>query len=218
MTNNDWRAELAAKKAVIKATLDDMGLSIYAKFVPFSQSRAKNDKHKTLNWTVALRRDGRDVITFDYSAGIAHCPGYAVKHADASFQGSIYENANGKPYVGTTRRYRSPTPAEKIRQYREQLAAAECETGYPMQGYPFTRVRSSLPIMPDPVEVVCSLVMDSTVLDSGGFESWAADFGYDPDSRKAYATYQSCVETALKLRAAIGDAGLERLRTAYADY
>lgn len=200
MTNNDWRAELAAKKAVIKATLDDMGLSIYAKFVPFSQSRAKNDKHKTLNWIIALRRDGRDVITFDYSAGAANCPGYAVADVPRSFRGH------------------GVTLAKVLFRYRQELSAAECETGYPMQGYPFTRVRSSLPIMPDPVEVVCSLVMDSTVLDSGGFESWAADFGYDPDSRKAYATYQSCVETALKLRAAIGDAGLERLRTAYADY
>lgn len=198
--SNDWRDELAAKKAAIKATLDDMGLSIAAKFVPFSQSRSKNDTRKTLNWTITLQRDGRDVLTFDYSAGVAHCPGYAVTDVPRSFQGH-----------GVTR-------AKVLFRYRQELASAECETGYPMQGYPFARIRNSKPITPDPVDVVSSLVLDSTVLDYGEFESWAADLGYDTDSRKAFADYHACLDIGLKLRAAIGDAGFERLRAAYTDY
>ena len=215
MTNND---ELATKKAAIKQTLDDMGLSIDAKFVPFSRSRNRGEPHKTLNWVITLMRAGKNVLTCDYSAGAAHCPGYAVKHADPSFRGHDYKTASGKVFPGTTSMFRRPTPGETIRQYRDALCAAECEDGYPMRGYPFTRVRGGAPIAPDPVDVVYSLIMDSMVLDYGEFESWAADYGYDTDSRKAIAAYRECLDIALKLRSTIGGAGLERLRAVYAEY
>lgn len=52
----------------------DLGLTIRAEFVPFSQSRNKGNKHHSLNWRVTLQCKGRDVLTCDYSAGSAHCP------------------------------------------------------------------------------------------------------------------------------------------------
>ena len=215
MTNND---ELATKKAAIKQTLDDMGLSIDAKFVPFSRSRNRGEPHKTLNWAITLMRAGKSVLTCDYSAGVTNCPGYAVKHADPSFRGHYYKTASGKVYPGTTSMFRHPTPGETIRQYRDALCAAECEEGHAMQGYPFVRVRGGAPITPDPINVVYSLIMDSMVLDYGGFEGWASALGYDTDSRRALATYHKCLDAALQLRAAIGDAGLAMLRAAYAEY
>jgi hypothetical protein len=65
---------------------------------------------------------------------------------------------------------------------------------------------------PDATDVLSSLCTDASVLDSSGFEDWASEFGYDTDSRQAESTYRACLEIALKLRAAIGDAALSELR------
>jgi hypothetical protein len=37
------------------------------------------------------------------------------------------------------------------------------------------------------------------------FEEWARDYGYDPDSRRAEATYRAVVEEAGKLRELLGE-------------
>lgn len=44
------------------------------------------------------------------------------------------------------------------------------------------------------------------------------ELGYDPDSRKAEAIYKACLEIALKLRNALGEDGLAKLREAAQDY
>lgn len=59
-----------------QAAIRNLGLSIQSVFVPFSQSRNKNEKSKSLNWKITLLKKDKGVITFDYSAGIGHCPSY----------------------------------------------------------------------------------------------------------------------------------------------
>ena len=224
--DNDWRAEAEARKAAISATLDSLKLTVAAVFVPFSQSRNKAEKSPSLNWRVTVKRDGRDVLTTDYMAGIAHCPGYGVTKAPSTFQPHGYKNASGKPYPGTASMFRSAKPHEIISQYREAICAAECESGFPMEIDQWSRGNENMfrrkpkapAIVPDPVDVLYSLTMDSDVLNYGTFEDWAAEFGYDTDSRSAESTYRACLETALKMRAAIGDAGMETLQTAFEDY
>jgi hypothetical protein len=71
---------------------------------------------------------------------------------------------------------------------------------------------------PDLCDVMHSLLTDLDVLDHPAFESWAADLGYDTDSRKAEATYRACLEIALKLRAMLGDSKISELREAFQDY
>lgn len=73
-------------------------------------------------------------------------------------------------------------------------------------------------ILPDPLDVVYSLVRDADVLEYSTFEGWASEFGYDPDSRKGEAIYRQCLELALKLRGTIGEHGLAQLREAFHDY
>lgn len=224
--NNDWRAESAARKAAIAATLESLKLTVDAAFVPFSQSRNKAEKSPSLNWRVTVKRDGRDVLTTDYMAGAAHCPGYAANKAPSTFQPHAYRNASGKPYPGTTSIYRSAKPHEILSQYRNAICAAECESGFPMEIDPwgrgaentFIRKPKAPAIVPDPVDVFYSLTMDSDVLNYGGFEEWASEFDYDTDSRSAESAYCACLDIALKLRAAIGDTGMETLRTAFEDY
>ena len=192
---SDWKAESEARRAAIAATLESLKLTVESRFVPFSQSRNKAEKHKTLNWVVTVKRDGRDVLSTDYSAGAAHCPSYGVKVS---------------PHWNRPAKY-----------WQSEIVDFETESGFKARGFTswggFTADREK-PIKPDAVDVLYSLTMDSGVLNYAGFENWALEYGYDTDSRSAESTYRACLEIALKLRAAIGESGLETLATAYQDF
>ena len=60
----------------IRRVAGELGLTMGAVFVPWSQSRNKGEKYPSLNWLVTLRRNGRDVLTTYYMAGSGHCPAY----------------------------------------------------------------------------------------------------------------------------------------------
>lgn len=106
--------------------------------------------------------------------------------------------------------------------WQPYVCAFECEEGFAVAQYlgwmNGLRRDKEKPILPDPVDVFYSLISDSSVLDHGGFEQWAAEYGYDADSRSAESTYRACLEIALKIRAAIGDSGMAELQTAFQDY
>lgn len=183
------------------ATVASLGLTVESAFVPLSQSRNKTEKYPTLNWKVTVKRNGRDVLTTDYSAGSAHCPAY---------------NASVKAM------------GERNSLMRDAAIRFECEHGKAAAAYDSTNssagyvvrelVLRGKALEPDALDVLASLAMDSDVIDAGGFEEWAGNFGYDVDSRRAEATYRACLETALKLRAALGDDGLAALRNAFKGY
>ncbi len=59
------------------------------------------------------------------------------------------------------------------------------------------------PTPPDAADVVDSLLLDVSGLDQP-FESWAADLGYDTDSRKAERIYHECLKVLPMLRALLG--------------
>jgi hypothetical protein len=77
--------------------------------------------------------------------------------------------------------------------------------------------KSARAITPDSVDVVYSLLLDSEVLEAGDFETWAGEFGYDPDSRQAEQIYNACLKIALQFRK-IGESVISELREAYQDY
>ena len=186
----------------IAAFMAEYGVTVEAVFVPFSQSRNKGEKSPSLNWVVTVKRNGRPVLFTDYMSGCGHCPGNKAKMPD-----------------DFDRHPRNWTPL---------VTAWECENGYRAtwsrwggfarwKGGTMTTTKEQ-GLKPDPCDVLYSLAMDSSVLDAGGFESWAADYGFDSDSRSAEAIYKACLEIALKLRAGIGEAGLAALAEASQDY
>lgn len=189
-TKANWESDLQNHKARIRETLDSLGLSISEEFVPFSQSRNKDEKQPSLNWIVTVLHNGREILKTDYMAGMAHCPGYKAGMRPTLYNMALIEYETEQGY-----------PA-----YR------------PHESSPPTRKPKSQPIKPDAVDLFYSLSRDSDVLDYAGFEDWAFNFGYDTDSRKAESIYRECLEIALKLRAAIGDDGLKTLMTAFEDY
>jgi hypothetical protein len=64
-----------AKPELMNA-IEALEISLEFTFVPFSQSRNKAEKNRSLNWRVTLKVRGRAIFTTDYGAGIAHCPSY----------------------------------------------------------------------------------------------------------------------------------------------
>lgn len=77
------------KKEKMDTLIQNLGLSVKGNFVPFSQSRNKNEKTKNLNWEITLLKNNKVILTFDYMQGIAHIPNY--KHESKT----VYE----KEYV-----------------------------------------------------------------------------------------------------------------------
>lgn len=193
----------------LAAVISDLGLVVEVEFVPWSKSHsydaaiAKNVSKKNLNWRVTLRREyprtgpdpidfcPRDILTTDYSAGIAHTP-YYKKHKEGTLRWSLYNE---------------PMYEYEVEHGKE---ARELETIGVLNGGAL--------ILPDPIDVIWSLAQDAGVLNAGSFEEWASDLGYDTDSRKAEATYRACLDIALKLRNGIGEDGLQRLQEAGEDY
>lgn len=188
------------------------GITIKAEFVPLSKSRNAGSNWKGLNWKVTLQRNGRDVITTDYGAGIGHCPSYNKK-APANWN-------------------------RPVRMWQAAVCEWECENGFEAElaawgSMPdFKPKRRRVPaipggdverfervaILPKASDVVHSLILDSGVLDYATFEEWASEYGYDTDSRKAESTYRACLEIALKLRVGLGETIMAELREACADY
>lgn len=204
--------------STLAETLAKHEITVAAEFVPLSKSRnakAVDDRGNpvlSLNWLVTIKRAGRDVITSDYMAGMAHCPSFNSK----------MPSAFGRP----------------VRFWQQAVCAWECENGFvaryshfgysgdfkkalfPAPPIPGGEVGRMLgrPIEPDPASVVACFVLDSNVLDYATFEEWAGEYGYDPDSRKGEAIYRACMETALRMRAGLGEAVMADLREAAQDF
>jgi hypothetical protein len=51
-------------------------ITVESMFIPWSRSRNKGEKQPSLNWKVTIKKDGRHVLTTDYSAGMGHAPSY----------------------------------------------------------------------------------------------------------------------------------------------
>lgn len=183
-------------KPEIQAILDKHNLTVESVFVPWSQSRNAGKKNPSLNWKVTLLKEGRKILSTDYSAGMGHCPSY--KGIRNPMQLTIADM---------------------------DLIMFECEKGK-IAGRYFSSLSSVMPpidqkkrgnISPDSHDVIYSLLIDSDVLEHSDFESWASDFGYDADSRQAEKTYQACMKIALQFRQ-IGESVISELREVYQDY
>lgn len=183
-------------KDAIAELMREFELEFTYEFVPFSKSRhAKPGKDgkvwRSLNWFVTLKRAGKVVARFDYSAGVGHCPANERYPSGSYAQNRAieYEIETGIKVVDIFHGVCNRFPGSKLK-----------------------------PIAPEPADVLYSLVLDSSVLDHARFEDWAIEYGYSDDSREAERIYQESMKHALALRAAIGDGGLERLREAFQDY
>lgn len=190
-------------ESIIAAICERAGVTMESTFVPFSQSRnAKPDSSmgdgkpwRSLNWEVTIKRGGRVVLTTDYAQGEGHTPAHKKTAAQLETAARIM--------------------GRSVSVAKATMVDHEIETGHTSRGYSALGLSKGKPIpAPSIGDVLQSLARDSDVLDSAGFESWAADFGYDTDSRKAESIYRACMETATKLRAGFGEHLLSEIQLA----
>lgn len=184
--------ELAAEKFAIETQAAK--LDVQCVFVPFSQSRNKAEKHLSLNWLCTVTRDGKPVNGLErveYGQGIGHAPSH--KNPPKLSDGRI------------------DTWAQR------EIAKVEAESGTiarisaVMGGKAAPNRLRPLPA-PKADDVLQSLFRDADAIDYPDFKQWADDCGFDPDSRKGEAIYRKCLQTALALRAAVGDKAFSSLR------
>jgi len=168
------------------------GVSYSAEFVPQSRSRNKDEKQPSLNWRVTIAK-GNVKLETDYMQGCAHIPHYS--HAFARL--AVYADAV---------REACETGKSRIIPGKSAYDAAQ-------GGRVIPRVRE-IPA-PEFADVLYCLVWDASAIDFTGFEEWAREYGYDPDSRKAEQTYRACLDIALKLRAIVD---LDEAREVCQDY
>lgn len=57
---------------------------------------------------------------------------------------------------------------------------------------------------PTVANVLSCLMSDASSGESGSFEAFCSEFGYDTDSRRAEATYRACQESAEAMRRMLG--------------
>jgi len=177
------------------ALFDKLGLEYSAEFVPFSKSRNRDDKDKSLNWRVTFKR-GNQKFTTDYSQGVGHIPSYSHQYARLV----VYDNAVKEA---------CETGKSRIVKRKNGYDAA--------QGGRTIPARRPIPA-PTRDDIMYSLVMDSSVIDFPTYEEWARGCGYDEDSRSGEKVYRACLEIALKLRALIGDENISKFQEYYQDY
>lgn len=154
---------------------------------------AKEVKDMKLQWSVTIFYKGKLLVTTPYSAGIAHIPGYEyLRHPGGGLTLHDYDI---------------------IKRIVTSGKGALVKYG--------ANVNHSLhsdPILPKLADVMYCLIIDADAINYSSYEDWAANFGYDEDSRKGEAIYRVCLDTALKLRSGLGNAKIEELQQALQDY
>lgn len=73
------------------------------------------------------------------------------------------------------------------------------------------------PVPPPAASLLYSLILDRSA-GTQTFDSWCAEIGYDPDSRKALATYLGCLANTAKLELMFTPEQLAELETMLEDY
>lgn len=182
------------EKQEIISLIESLGLSYSAQFVPFSQSRNKDEKQPSLNWkvTIAKGNHSSQQLTTDYMQGIGHLPGFSY-----SASTKIAEHANVEYAVESGK-----------------WDARHDKAGF--RTIPQFQWKAIKP--PELIDVLYSLVLDSDVINYSSFEDWADCFGYDADSRQAEKINNDCLQIALKLRSILGDSTMQKLQEAFQDY
>lgn len=176
-------------KTKIMALIETLGLTYTAKFISFIQSRNKAEKNPSLNWIITISKGDQKIET-DYMQGIGHLPKYDNRRSNNSAYNRYLA------HCAETGTY------DKL---------YNIDTGY------FSHTTTKIPV-PELIDVLYSLAMDSDALNYSTFDDWASEFGWDVDSRQAEKIYQACLKIALSLRNMIGDEKMKALQGAYQDY
>lgn len=100
-------------KQEILDVMAELKIVVASTFVPFSRSRNKGEKDRSLNWKIRILVDGRQILETDYSSGVAHCPSYKQGRMTVDmYRAIVDETENGKE--GGNRKAILPDPESVI--------------------------------------------------------------------------------------------------------
>ncbi|WP_459190585.1 hypothetical protein [Ralstonia pseudosolanacearum] len=156
-----------------------LDLKIETHFIPFSISRNADTKHKSLNWKVTLSSI-RNKMTFDYSKGVGHLPYPSALQLSKHQRAVVNQAIDTAVETGVARKIARGAMAFTIMPGKEEFPTPTLQ------------------------EVLYALTEDTLVMHYMTYEEWAADFGYDPDSRKGEKVYEECRTQASKLSDVLG--------------
>ena len=186
-----------------------------AVFVPLSRSRNAKSGYASLNWKITLKKKKHGSLETDYMQGIGHAPGYndkAMENGEEVMKGS--RGWKQKYFETVAEKGRYFESFRRLGEYRDWYWAAEqLDKGFGVG------ISAMKPVPPPKLrDVMCSLLLDSSVLECGTFEQWCGETGSDVDSRKAEEIYKACLDIGLRLRYLLGDEKMNELRKLYQDY
>lgn len=153
------------------------GVTIESVHVPTYVKHIKDVRDLKLKWTVKVIR--KAPLGWDFANPLL----------TAEYSTGIAHCPSYKPFL-------TMEVAEKI-QY-------ECAHGKTARMFG-SILTSGKPILPNPADVMYSLLMDSTALNYRSFEDWADEFGYSSDSISAKKIYDACLDIGLRLRNGLGE-------------
>lgn len=183
---------MTTEQTPLQALIASLGLRMDAVFIPRSRTPNATETvlHKMqIHWSVKITREGRNAeLTAPYSEGIGHLP---------------------KPL--------RPKDLRHVTMHDAECTKDALELGTYSMNPGLLRPRKPIP-PPAIADVLFCLVSDASALDAPDFEHWAAEYGYDADSREAERTYQTCISIGLALRRMLSDVELAALREAFQDY
>jgi hypothetical protein len=199
LTKRDYAADR-------KALIDGAGLTLSAVFVPQSKSR-----HALIANRTGKPGDGKGPYFYNrggYDSKGAPCINWRVtleRNGTPIWSGDYTQGAGHLP---GKRNYGQQSVDER------EAEIKSCEIGRSVKSGFMPGASLKPPTLTD---VLSSLLLDGTA-DSMSFEDWAANFGYDADSRTAEKTFDECAAIGKALRLGLGAELVEQLREAFQDY
>lgn len=183
-------------KHALREYVDSLGLTYTATFLPMTQP-VEMVKNPQLHWHITLA-NGPVNATFPYSQGCGHVKGYE----------------------------KVPVKTPYDRRMKEEAIRRTCETGRITYHATYGTVKPGIQPAPDVLDVLYCLVMDAGVRHSASYEEWAAEYGYDIDSRKGEEVYRACQKQTTGLLRVLGGGRvgrqaldrLEKLEELFQDY
>ncbi len=188
-TNTEQVSEcVQAKNALTQALTKEFtrrGITVDITFVPFSRSRNRAEKNRSLNWSIQLMQGGKPVFDTDYMQGVGHIPDYPHNERKTLFfdgwESGVIETGRFIRYATYKKPYGTVGPGKLLPK-------------------------------PDIADVFYSLLLDSEAVNYSGFEQWASEYGYETDSRAAEKVYRACLDIGLKINGLFGAEMLAKWR------
>ncbi len=191
-------AEAVEMEADLLRELLTSDLTLTSTYVPQIVAPCAKYHLPSFKWEVALRRGTADVYVGPYGQGVAY--------VDGPFPGTLARTGGG---------FSLYTWAQVATLYKE--GSTEVETHPRDEGKVFAQRVTCKARPPALLDVLYCTLADASALDYPTFESWASEYGYDTDSRKAEGIYRTCLREAAVLNAALG-LRVHDLRIAFQNY